>query len=655
GKVTDMSRMFYGCSGLTNLDVSGLDIKSVTDMSDMFSGCSGVTKLKVFRNLQLEKVALPLAEMYDEKGSSYQWFPTGLAEGIYLYVEKGSNPPIVDPPVDTQKGLRVELVHPDKTYTYDGSAHKPEIVVYNGDRLLTEGTDYTVKYSNNVKAVTSATAKKKMPTITVTGKGRFTGKTDATFTIKQCSLNDVMISGLVKGSENTIMVASGTKASPVLVYNGMKLGAKDYSIDKANVRFMADTADKTIVISAKNNGNYKGELRLNVEVVPKENLKKITSVTVERETISYDGKEHTPASIIVKAGKDDITNVEDAYTIVYYGDKTTAGTQKFTVIGLGAYTGSVTKSYTIQPRKAALDVTNQLEKDGRVVCVFDGAGVTFNDKLIVKDREFNKVLEQGRDYKVTYSGNKKVGVEKAKYTITFMGNYKGNAAVKKSFTIEKAPLNNDTVTVSAIDKVYNKKGIYKSSVYVINKATGVALKSSDYKVEYCIDQEMNKPMNKQNQVELGTDDAAYGIVYVKVTGKGNYAETTYATGAFKVYRKKSDTQPDISKAKISFKYKDGQKQSKVEYTGEAVYPERIEIIISSTDTKILKPDENGNWDSDANFSVEFLNNVEKGKATVIIRAKDGSDYVGSKNAVFSVAPRNLGNLEDFWKNILGLL
>ena len=234
-----------------------------------------------------------------------------------------------------------------------------------------------------------------------------------------------------------------------------------------------------------------------------------------------------------------------------------------------------------------------------------------------------------------------------------MGNYKGNAAVKKSFTIEKASLNNDTVTVSAIDKVYNKKGIYKSSVYVINKATGVALKSSDYKVEYFIDQEMNKPMNKQNQVELGTDDAACGNVYVKVTGRGNYTETTYATGSFKVCRK-STKQTDISKAKVAF-YADGRTQSKVEYTGEAVYPERIEIKISSTDTKILEPDKNGSWDSDKNFSVEFLNNIEKGKATVIIRAKDGSDYVGSKNAVFSVAPRNLGNLEDFWKNILGLL
>ncbi|MCM1111866.1 MAG: hypothetical protein NC399_01285 [Muribaculum sp.] len=592
--------------------------------------------------------------MYDEEGAAYQWFPTGLAESIDLYAEKKADPPIVDPPVEPKKGLRVELVWPDKTYIYDGSAIKPEIAVYNGDRLLAEGVDYTVKYSNNVKAVTAATAKKKMPTITVTGKGRFTGKSSTTFTIAQRSLSDVTVGGLVEGSENTILVASGAKASPVLIYNGMKLGGKDYTIDKANVRFTADTADKTIVIAAKSNGNYQGELRLNIEVAAKTDLKKITSVTVGKENIFYDGEEHTPAAVTVKAGKEDITDVKGAYTIVYYGDKTTAGTQKFTVIGLGAYTGSVTKSYTIRPRTATLDVANQLEKDGRVVCTFDSAGVTFDDQITVKDREFDKELEQGRDYKVTYSGNKKAGVEKAKYTVTFLGNYKGNAAVRKSFTIEKAPLNNDTVTVAALDKVYNKKGVYKSSVYVIHKGTDVALKTSDYKVEYFLDQGMkDQPMNKQNQVELGADEP-YRTVYVKVTGKGNYAETTYASGAFRVCRK-SNEQADISKAKVTFRSAGGGKQSKVEYTGEAVYPECIELKISRTDTKILQPDESGNWDLDENFSVEFLNNIEKGKATVIVKAKDGGSYVGSKNASFSVVAQNLGKLENFWDNILGLL
>ena len=44
-EVKDMSWMFYGCSGLTSLDLSHFNTQNVTDMSHMFSDCSGLTSL----------------------------------------------------------------------------------------------------------------------------------------------------------------------------------------------------------------------------------------------------------------------------------------------------------------------------------------------------------------------------------------------------------------------------------------------------------------------------------------------------------------------------------------------------------------------------------------------------------------------------------
>ena len=44
-KVTDMSSMFDGCTGLTSLDLSKFDTSKVTDMSWMFIGCTGLTSL----------------------------------------------------------------------------------------------------------------------------------------------------------------------------------------------------------------------------------------------------------------------------------------------------------------------------------------------------------------------------------------------------------------------------------------------------------------------------------------------------------------------------------------------------------------------------------------------------------------------------------
>ena len=43
--VTDMYSMFYGCSSLTNLDLSSFNTSNVTDMDYMFYGCSSLTNL----------------------------------------------------------------------------------------------------------------------------------------------------------------------------------------------------------------------------------------------------------------------------------------------------------------------------------------------------------------------------------------------------------------------------------------------------------------------------------------------------------------------------------------------------------------------------------------------------------------------------------
>ena len=47
--VTDMSRMFWGCSSLTSINLTGLDTSNVTDMGWMFNMCSNLTSLDLSR------------------------------------------------------------------------------------------------------------------------------------------------------------------------------------------------------------------------------------------------------------------------------------------------------------------------------------------------------------------------------------------------------------------------------------------------------------------------------------------------------------------------------------------------------------------------------------------------------------------------------
>ena len=83
-------------------------------------------------------------------------------------------------------------------YEYTGTAIKPDIKVKNNGKELIEGSDYTVKYYNNVNVPTGTTVNKQ-PRITVTGKGAFSGSASANFRITRKDINadDVIKSKIV--------------------------------------------------------------------------------------------------------------------------------------------------------------------------------------------------------------------------------------------------------------------------------------------------------------------------------------------------------------------------------------------------------------------------------------------------------------------------
>ena len=65
------------------------------------------------------------------------------------------------------------------SYTYNGKERTPSVTVNNGTVALTADTDYSVSYSNNTNAG--------IATVTINGKGSYTGTNSATFTINQAS------------------------------------------------------------------------------------------------------------------------------------------------------------------------------------------------------------------------------------------------------------------------------------------------------------------------------------------------------------------------------------------------------------------------------------------------------------------------------------
>jgi len=522
------------------------------------------------------------------------------------------------------EGLKVVLANPGEKYVYTGSAIKPAIIVTNNGEKLVAGVDYTVKYSNNVNA-----SAKKDATITVTGKGNLTGSNSTTFKILP---KDIADSDVVEGA---VVVAKGSKAKPILLYNNKKLTAKDFDHVTASVKY-AETGRYSAPLLGK--GNFAGERSVTVLVVDKKDLKKFT-VTVGKEKLTYNGEEQMPTITVMDKDAGAPLKEGEDYEIVYSGSKVNAGTVKFTVIGLGLYSGTVSKSYKIASlavKDGSIKVTG-VDTDGYE---FKAKGVTIGDDLTVTYKD--EVLRAGKDYKISYSGNKKVGT--AKYTVTFLGNYKGSTPVKGgTFKIHPAPLSDDLdgLKIVAGDKVYSgKPNVYKSIPLV--SVDGVLLKKSDYTVTYYKDAQMKDEITGKNKVALedGQDSVT---VYVKLVGKGNYVASNgaYATATYEVCKKPAN---DLSKARVTFKDASGNKLTKAEYTGNEIEPAvKVEIKNGKTWTEVPAD----------KYEVTYFNNVNKGTASVVVTAT-GEEYAGSKTAKFKIVAKNLKSLSDLLKDLFGL-
>ena len=74
-KVTIMQRMFFGCSGLTELDLSNFDTSSVTNMAGMFYRCKSLSEIKVSKDKWI---------ISDEVNQDQMFYGCGTDEFTYI-------------------------------------------------------------------------------------------------------------------------------------------------------------------------------------------------------------------------------------------------------------------------------------------------------------------------------------------------------------------------------------------------------------------------------------------------------------------------------------------------------------------------------------------------------------------------------------------
>ena len=302
---------------------------------------------------------------------------------------------------------------------YNGQTQEQYPTVTDGEKTLVAGTDYDVAFSGDTKNVTDAGV-----TVTITGKGNYTGKVERTYRITPKAL--------------TVVTKSDSRA-----YNGQDLTA-DGSIDGFVEGESADfkvTGKQNAVgssintyeinwngVSAKQ-GNYSINEQLGTLTVTENNQEIV--VTTTGGSYTYDGLTHEP---VVTVG-----NLPEGYTVQSAVSNTTAKDVNTDADGKGGV--SVTADTVVILNAAGEDVTSKLnitKVDGmlsvtpaRVVVNTPSASKVYDGSALTAEGSISGLVEgETVDFKTTGSQT-----EQGKSDNTYELNWTGSAK-ESNYTVE---------------------------------------------------------------------------------------------------------------------------------------------------------------------------------------------------------------------------
>jgi hypothetical protein len=522
------------------------------------------------------------------------------------------------------------------------------------DITLVEGTDYTVKYTNNTKVGTA--------TITVspkTGSNYTFKKSTATFKITKNSLSNETSAAdsnkyTTELKEVTITYGTTPKASLLkgtvtLTATKAKIAGK-WSWDEDTAKAIAaqdvgvyDPSDKaaTKTFSATFTPTNSSYEKITVPVKVTINQATLTISSAKVEDIDYDatrtaGAEITDkvTAVTFKCGKNEVklTKATDDNTNDYSVTKatiakTTAGTQKVTFEVALTTDGTVSKNYklskttgtttvkvgvtTITPTitLTGTGITQDSESkvwsnaENSTTLTYTGKAIKPAIKVTYTPTGKSDAVELATtEYTVTYANNTKAG--KATITVTpkSKSNFKFSATCSATFTIAKAT---PTVTVKDITTTYNGKVPDKSLIKGTAKSGKTTVKGTWSFTTY--DSTATPAMT-----ELKADAGSYSNVSVTFTptDKSNYES---ATAKISVTINKATVK--VSKATLASK-------NLSTVSDQNTKTADVKVTLSNTS---LKQGDSGNYTVTANYS-SWTKGTQNVSYTVKLNADTAKNY-----------------------------
>ena len=479
---------------------------------------------------------------------------------------------------------------------FDGNAKTPEVVVKTGSSTLKKDTDYTVAYSENTQVGTA--------TVTITGKGNYTGTVTKTFKIVAATL--APLKALIKADFDAVDKTTYTGKAIDLVkdaYSDLKyVKNRDFTVEYEPQNINAGK----VLVKINGIGNYKDAKESFEFTIKKRAISdKDVKVAVQGLTYSSDmtDKQIKDAVSLTYNGMTLVENTDYKITKIVKNGKNIT----LTIVGMdGNYEGTRTETVSV----AAKDI-NTLTLPKIDAQKYTGSEITVvsgkvgDSKFEIKDG--NYTLELNKDYKiVNYENNKNVGT--ATINIVGTGAYTGKASI--SFPIVAAELNGSIVyrgttgdTPVIPDQAYSYAKVTSDKGYTFDFADtptagkltvidkdGKVIPTSKYTVSY-------------------KDNTAAGTATITVEGKAGYSLN--AVNTFKIVPAKLSTLVDSS-ATFAVETKD------YYYTGEAIEPS-VDVVLKDGSYKLVK---------DTDYKLTYSDNVNAGTDSAKVTLVGLGNYAG---------------------------
>lgn len=335
-------------------------------------------------------------------------------------------------------GISATAVSGTGNKVYTGSVIKPVPAVKVGGRTLKNGTDFTVSYKNNTEPGTA--------TLSVTGKGNYSGSVSKTFKITARAINDVEVT-----VPDTVFTGVQVRPDVVVSYGNYQfINNSDYTLSfKDNVNI----GTASVVVTGKNHLSGSRTVTFPIEKAD------ISSTEIAVKNATFTGSA-VKSAVDVRLGN--VTLKEGTHYTLSYKNNVNAGTAQVTVSGKGSLEGAVTKNFTISKAdisKASISASGTYAPDDVKIGINAKFG---NYTLKSSDYSFAAPTAAG-EQTLTISGN---------------GNFSGKATVKCN--VAKADIANakSSLSLSTDGKGYTVTIIYDGVLLTQDKDYKVAVTES---------------------------------------------------------------------------------------------------------------------------------------------------------------------------------